>query len=64
MFMEFHSRCILSKSLGATFIALIPKKLGAANIKDFKTISLIGSVYKILAKVLAGRLQEVTQGEL
>ena len=47
------------KSLNVTFIALVPKKNGASNIRDFRLISLVGSVYKILAKVLANRLKEV-----
>jgi len=42
--------------LNATFITLIPMKLGQL---DFRPISLIGSVYKILAKVLANRLQRI-----
>ena len=37
---EFHSRGKLSKSIGASFIALIPKKIGADSIKDFKPTSL------------------------
>ena len=48
-----------SKSLNATFITLIPKKNGASNIRDFRPISLVGSVYKILAKVLTNCLKEV-----
>ena len=32
----------------------------ASNIRDFRPISLVGSVYKILAKVLANRLKEVS----
>ncbi|XP_023896574.1 uncharacterized protein LOC112008478 [Quercus suber] len=39
--------------------ALIPKTNGASNIRDFRPISLVGSVYKILAKVLANCLKEV-----
>lgn len=56
---EFHARGRLSKNLGASFIVLIPKKDEADRIRDFRPISLIGSVYKILTKVLAGRLQKV-----
>ena len=32
------------------------------NIKDFKPISLIGSIYKLLAKVLANRLKGILDG--
>ena len=38
---------------------MIPKKTNAFNIKDFHPISLVGSLYKLLAKVLAHRLQGV-----
>ena len=58
-FEEFFQHSKFEKSPNATFIALIPKKNGASNIRDFKPISLVGSVYKILAKVLANRLKEV-----
>ena len=59
MFEEFYQDSKFEKSLNATFIALILKKNGASNIWDFIPISLVGSVYKILAKVLANRLKEV-----
>ena len=52
-----HSK--FEKSLNATFIALIPKKNDASNIRDFRPISLVGSLYKILSKVLANRLKLV-----
>lgn len=41
-----------------TFIALIPKRAGIDNIKDFNPFSLIG-IYKTLAKLLPGKLQKV-----
>ena len=59
VFEEFYQRSKFEKSLNATFIALIPKKNGASNIQDFRPISLVGSVYKILAKVLENRLKKV-----
>ena len=59
VFEEFYQYSKLEKSLNANFIALIPKKNGASNIRDFRPISLVGSVYKILTKVLANRLKEV-----
>lgn len=48
-----------SKHIGASFITLIVKWAGAENIKDYWPISLIGAVYKVLARVLATRLQKV-----
>ena len=56
---EFHERGRPSKGIGASFIALTPKKGGEIGMRDFGPISLIGSIYKILAKVLARRLQKV-----
>jgi hypothetical protein len=47
------------KNLNTTFITLISKKLGQLEARDFKTINLIGSVYKILAKFLANILQPI-----
>ena len=38
---------------------MIPKKREAEDLKDFKPISLLGSLYKLLAKVLANRLKRV-----
>jgi hypothetical protein len=49
-------------SLNATFVALIPKKQNATNIRDYRPISLVGSIYKILSKVLANRLKLVLDG--
>ncbi|XP_042950074.1 uncharacterized protein LOC122282190 [Carya illinoinensis] len=43
------------------FIALIPNKHGAKEIKDFRPISLVSKVYKIISKVLANRLSPVLE---
>ena len=59
VFEEFYQHYKFEKSLNATFIALIPKKNDASNTRDFRPISLVGSLYKILAKVLANRLKVV-----
>ncbi|RVW54468.1 hypothetical protein CK203_068454 [Vitis vinifera] len=37
----------------------IPKKGGAEDLRDYRPISLVGGLYKILAKVLANRLKKV-----
>lgn len=47
------------RSSNASFIALVPKKKGAIELKDYRPISLISSVYKIVAKCLAKRLKTV-----
>ena len=56
---EFHRNGRLSKGINSTFIALIPKVDNPHRLNDFRPISLVGSLYKILAKVLANRLRSV-----
>jgi len=60
MFAEFFSSGKFVASLNITFISLIPKKIGAVNIKDFRPISLVGCMCKLLSKVLATRLRGVS----
>ena len=56
---DFHGFYSFEKSLNATFGSLFPKKSKAMEVKDFRPISLVGGVYKILAKLLANRLRVV-----
>nr|GEW28263.1 RNA-directed DNA polymerase, eukaryota, reverse transcriptase zinc-binding domain protein [Tanacetum cinerariifolium] len=49
----------MAKGCNSTFIALIPKIPDTNMVKDFRPISLIGSLYKVIAKVLANRLVTV-----
>jgi len=56
---EFHRNGRLSKGINSTFIGLIPKVDSPQRLNDFRPISLVGSMYKILAKVLANRLRSV-----
>ncbi|GJS45683.1 RNA-directed DNA polymerase, eukaryota, reverse transcriptase zinc-binding domain protein [Tanacetum coccineum] len=46
----------IPKGCNSSFIALIPKIPGANLVKDFRHISLIESLYKIIAKIMANRL--------
>ncbi|GJU10520.1 RNA-directed DNA polymerase, eukaryota [Tanacetum coccineum] len=57
--LQFFSLGILPPGCNSSFIALIPKMQEAKVVKDFRPISLIGSVYKIVAKILANRLSLV-----
>jgi hypothetical protein len=59
VFAEFYATGSFEWSLNATFLTLIPKKANASEVRDFRPISLLGSVYKIVAKVLANRLNTV-----
>jgi len=61
VFSDFHAREVFEKSLNVSFIALIPKLPGAISLKDFQPISLVGGIYKIIAKVLANRLKTVLE---
>ena len=56
---EFYDLERFEKSLNVTFLVLIPKQEGVEDRKDFRPISLVGSLYKLLAKVLANRLKLV-----
>ncbi|MCH91399.1 cysteine-rich receptor-like protein kinase [Trifolium medium] len=56
---EFHRNGKLTKGLNVTFIALIPKVDSPQRLNDFRPISLLSSLYKILAKVLENRLRLV-----
>jgi hypothetical protein len=53
---EFHRNGKLTKGINNTFIALIPKVENPQKLNDFRYISLVGSMYKILAKLLSNRL--------
>ena len=59
MFDQFHANEVLPKSLLAYFVALIPKISSPLELKDYRPISLLGSLHKLLAKVLARRLAGV-----
>ncbi|GKV25593.1 hypothetical protein SLEP1_g35004 [Rubroshorea leprosula] len=56
---EFHEHGKLVRGSNSSFIALIPKVENPYRIEDYRPISLIGVMYKILAKLLANRLRKV-----
>ncbi|CAA7030815.1 unnamed protein product [Microthlaspi erraticum] len=58
--LEFFRSGQMLKQWNCTAISLIPKRVGADKLVDFRPISLCNVVYKIISKILARRLQEVT----
>ena len=58
-FKEFHDNARFVKNLNTTFLVLIPKKQSVEELRDLRPISLVGSLYKILSKVLANRIKRV-----
>ncbi|KAK2661122.1 hypothetical protein Ddye_007655 [Dipteronia dyeriana] len=56
---EFHKDGLVVKDLNRTFIPLIHKVNNVESMKDFKPMSLVNSMYKILTKVLANKLRKV-----
>lgn len=57
--MEFHHNGRLPRGTNFAFITLIPKKQDPQRLEDYRPISLVGCMYKILAKVLANRVKQV-----
>ena len=59
MFKEFYEQNSFIKSLNNTFLVLLPKKGRIEDLGDSRPISLLGGLYKLLAKVLTNRLKKV-----
>lgn len=56
MVMEFHDKGQLPKGINSTHIMLIPKTKDTMELSKFRPITLVNSLYKIIAKLLANRL--------
>ena len=59
MFEDFYESGMFVRSLNSIFIVLIPKKGVAEDFRDFRPISLVGSLHKLIAKVLANKLKKI-----
>jgi len=55
----FQSSGYLPRGCNASFITLVPKKANPSELNEYRPISLVGCIYKILSKVLANRLSKV-----
>ncbi|GJX94113.1 hypothetical protein Tco_1280642 [Tanacetum coccineum] len=56
---HFFTHGLFPRGGNSSFIALIPKTQDAKLVKDFRPIGLIGSLYKIIAKIMVNRLVHV-----
>ncbi|KAG7579890.1 Endonuclease/exonuclease/phosphatase superfamily [Arabidopsis thaliana x Arabidopsis arenosa] len=57
--LEFFSSGKLLKQWNATTLVLIPKIQNASKVSDFRPISCLNTLYKVISKLLAGRLKEI-----
>lgn len=55
---EFHSYGMLPRRSNASFTALVPKIDEPQSLAEFRTISLVECMYKILSKLHANRLKK------
>ncbi|WRX31361.1 Reverse transcriptase domain - like 10 [Theobroma cacao] len=56
---SFFSTRKFDTSVNNSFITLIPKVRNPVKMKDYRPISLVDSLYKIVAKILANRIKWV-----
>ena len=56
---EFHANGVIPQGCNASFIAFIPKISNPQHLGEYRPISLIGCMYKIVAKLLAIRIRKV-----
>jgi hypothetical protein len=61
VFCELHASGKIERSLNATFLAHIPKSPGAIDSKHFHPVSLVGCIYKIIAKTQVNMLKMVLE---
>nr|CAD1842484.1 unnamed protein product [Ananas comosus var. bracteatus] len=57
VFNSFYNGTGNLEGINSSWTCLIPKKSGAAMVRDYRPISLVNSITKLLSKVLATRLQ-------
>ena len=55
----FHETGSILKGCNASFIALVPKVRDPSKLEQYRPISLVEALYKIISKVLASRMKKV-----
>lgn len=56
---EFHATGVINHGCGSSFITLIPKVKSPLGLKDYRPITLIGMISKVISKILANRIKKV-----
>lgn len=56
---EFYINGVFPKGSNVSFLALVPKVIDPRSLNEYKPISLIGCMNKIVAKLLSRRLKKV-----
>ncbi|KAK9133053.1 hypothetical protein Scep_012581 [Stephania cephalantha] len=59
VFEDFYRNGVINGITNETLICLIPMKHQAHKLKEFRPISLVTCLYKVIAKVLPARLRKV-----
>lgn len=59
---DFQANGIFPKGTNSSLVALIPKCDNPMGLEEYRPISLVSSLYKIVAKVLVRRLKSVLNG--
>lgn len=59
IFKEFFHSGKFVKILNNTFNITVRKRVEAEDFKDYRLISLVGSLYKLITKILANRIRNV-----
>ena len=57
--LSFFELGFIPRGCNASFVALIPKRGNPMSQHDFRLISLVGCVYKVITKILANRIKNV-----
>ncbi|KAJ0588293.1 putative RNA-directed DNA polymerase [Helianthus annuus] len=62
IFSWFHENGEISNGSSSSFIALIPKVKDPVSLGNFRPISLVGVISKVISKVIANRFRKVLDG--